>query len=144
MVLLLVFLFLPPLLLSFVFTSGSFSSSMFLLFVFFLLLGWHLVQQGAVLLGQRSRVQPADIILTIQRLLTSLEFLPEPGQLQLVEKHQLLPAHRRFLYQLPQAGVILAGPGVDDAWQTWQEAGETVLHLLCWRRGDVSKANIES
>ena len=77
-VLLLVLLLLPPLLLSFVFTSRSFSSSMFLLFVFFLLLGGHLVQQRPVLLRQRSRVEPADIIslpiLLSQQLINS----PEP------------------------------------------------------------------
>ena len=108
---------------------------MFLLFVFLLLLGGDLVQQGPVLLRQRTRVEPADIIFTSHQLSYSPELsLPEPGQLQLVEKHQLLPAHWRFLDQLPQAGVILAGAGVDDAGQSWQEAGQTVLHLLGWRR----------
>ena len=49
-----------------------------------------------------------------QQLITAVLFLPETGQLELVEKHQLLPSHWRFLYQLPQAGVILPGASVDD------------------------------
>jgi len=72
-------------------------------------------------------------------------FLPEAGQLELVEKQQLLPAHWRFLYQLPQTGVVLAGAGVDDAGQSWQEAGETVLHLLgCSKEKSVEETLPES
>ena len=73
-------------------------------------------------------------LLDIARI--SSQVLPEAGQLKLVEKHQLLPAHRRVLNQLPQTGVVLGGAGVDDAGQSRQEAGEIVLHLLCWRRGE--------
>ena len=78
-----------------------------------------------------------------QQLITAFLFLPETGQLELVEKHQLLPSHWRFLYQLPQAGVVLPGASVDDAGEAWQEAGKTVLHLLCWSRRRVSKGDIE-
>ena len=62
---------------------------------------------------------------------------PESGSLQLVEEQELLAPHRRLLYQLPEAGVVLGRRGVDDPRQSRQEAGQTVLHLLCWIMQDV-------
>ena len=60
MVLLLVFLLLPPFLLSFVFSCRSLSSAMFLLLVFLLLLGRDLIEERPVLLWERSGMEPED------------------------------------------------------------------------------------
>jgi hypothetical protein len=72
----------------------------------------HLVEQGSVLLRQGPGMEP------------------ESRQLQLIQRQQLLPAHRRLLNKAAQAAVVLAARRVHQPWQLRQEAGQAVLHLL--------------
>ncbi len=72
----------------------------------------HLVEQGSVLLRQGPGMEP------------------ESRQLQLIQRQQLLPAHRRLLNKTAQAAVVLAARRVHEAGQLRQEAGQAVLHLL--------------
>ena len=79
--------------------------------LFVLFLGLHL-GETAVLLGQRTRMQP------------------ESGQLQLIQRQELLAANRRFIDNAPQRTVILAARTVDHPGHVGQERGQVVLHLL--------------
>ena len=56
--------------------------------------------------------------------------VPEACELELVEQHELLAAHRGLLDQLAEAGVVLLRGEVHHPRQPGQEAGEAVLHLL--------------
>ena len=65
MILFLMFLFLLPILISFIFSSRSFTSSVLLFLVLLFFLCWHLVQKTSIWLSHRPGMQSVIINFTI-------------------------------------------------------------------------------